>query len=189
MNSETTQQFHRQALRNTLDFLAQQGIRQSEQLKQVKGDMLLGTSLWKLLELDGKYGGDHISEGVLAVEQRLNEQVGRTYGTWSTRALKILGPAPQNLNSWSKSEDYSCNLEHVVEKRHLIAELLNRPQDIDTILNSLIGCVVLKSEHARLKRLPTFEPQDPWKRYREASPKPIKVWSRLKKDWLDLSSR
>jgi hypothetical protein len=52
-----------------LRFFAGRRIRRVEQLNAVKGKKRLEESLWKLLELNGKYGGDHISEGVRQVER------------------------------------------------------------------------------------------------------------------------
>jgi hypothetical protein len=53
--------------------------------------------------------------------------------------------------------------------------------------NCLLGCIVLKSEHKRL-RSGELDIQDPWKRYRLASPE-IRVWCRDRGDWVNLNPR
>lgn len=191
MNPESIAEFHREALRIVLSFLKARGIKTVKQLNAMKGRKLLAEPLWKLLELNGKYGGAYISEGVKLVEERLGTRVCASTGTWSSRRLdQVLGPVPKDLpwQSWCKAPEYSCNLEHVVEIRNIIDTLLTAPESLDAILdNCLLGCVVLRSEHARLGR-GELDVRDPWKRYRLASPE-IRVWCRDSGDWVKLNPR
>src|SRR6185503_7188094 len=131
-------EFHREALRTTLAFLSDRGIRRVDELNAVNGIKLVEESLWKLLELNGKYGGEYISEGVRTVEERLKKRVSASSGTWSSKDLgRILGPVPADSGwkSWRDSADYSCNLEHVVEKRNMVEALLAEPGSLDALLD------------------------------------------------------
>jgi hypothetical protein len=188
MDSKATSEFHRDALRTILAFVTARGIRRVEELNAVKGKKLLEEPLWKLLELNGKYGGQYISEGVHHVEERIKRPVSASSGTWSPKLLeRLLGPVPEHSGwkSWCDSAEYSCNLEHVIERRNIVAALLAQPESLDAILEgSVLGCVVLKAEHARLGRH-DLDLRDPWKRYRFATP-PIRVWSRDRNQWIDL---
>jgi len=68
--------------------------------------------------------------------------------------------------------------EHVVPRKTLINQILNNPIEIETILNSAIGCVVTKDEHLALTKLKSGES---WARYKNAG---IRVYDQLNKKWV-----
>jgi hypothetical protein len=179
--------FHREAIEVILKFVGQYGIDSIEKLNSFKGRALLDVPLWKLLETEGKYGGRYISEGVRNLEVQLGQQVNKSYGVWPEELLRRhLGPSP--TGGWMKTPSYSCQLEHVSERAKLIDMLLREPERAQEILDQcLIGCVVLKSEHARLGSA-DIEPSDPWRRYRQAMP-PLRVWDRQAEEWVSLEPR
>jgi hypothetical protein len=64
--------------------------------------------------------------------------------------------------------------EHVIPRRTLIDQLLADPAAVEQIMNSAIGCVVLRSEHATLAAIEKANPTvTGWDRYRLAD---IPVW-------------
>jgi hypothetical protein len=176
--------FHREAIQVILQFVGRHGITSIKQLNSFKARALLDVPLWKLLETEGKYGGRYISEGVRNLELKLGQQVNKSYGVWPENLLsQHLGASP--AGRWMKSPAYCCQLEHVSERAKLIDMLLREPDRAQEILDQcLIGCVVLKSEHARLGGA-EIDPSDPWRRYRQASP-PLHVWDRLTEAWVSL---
>ena len=176
--------FHREAVEVILQFVGRYGISSIELLNSFKGRKLLDEPLWKLLEIEGKYGGRYISEGVRKLELELGQQVNKLSGTWSeTLLVRHRGSAPDK--GWGKTPEYCCQLEHVTERVKLIDSLLHEPERAEEILvQCLIGCVVLRAEHKRIGSA-DIEPSDPWRRYRQASP-PIRVWDRHAEDWVSL---
>lgn len=183
-SAEALTAFHREVIDVILHFVGRRGIRSIEQLNSFKGRGLLDVPLWKLLETEGKYGGRYISEGVRNLELMLGQRVDKSYGIWPEHLLRRhFGPPP--ADRWTKSPAYCCQLEHVSERSKLIDMLLREPERAQEILDQcLIGCVVLKSEHARLSSA-DIDPRDPWRRYRQAVP-PVRVWDREAKDWISL---
>ena len=68
--------------------------------------------------------------------------------------------------------------EHVFERKKLVEEILNNPNDIDKITKKAIACLVTKSEHEKLSEVSRKNPKlVGWKRYDKAS---IKIYD-LKK--------
>jgi hypothetical protein len=136
MNPESITEFHREALRTILSFLKARGVKTVQRLNEMKGRKLLEEPLWKLLELNGKYGGAYISEGVKRVEERLGTRVSASSGKWPSKRLdQVLGPVPKDSQwqSWREAPEYSCNLEHVVERGKIIRFLLDAPESLDAI--------------------------------------------------------
>jgi hypothetical protein len=179
--------FHREAIEVILQFVGRYGINSIEKINSFKSRALLDVPLWKLLETEGKYGGRYISEGVHNLERRLGQPVNKSYGVWPEKLLRHhLGPSP--TDGWMKTPDYSCQLEHVSERAKLIDMLLREPERAQEIIEQcLIGCVVLKSEHARLGSA-DIDPGDPWRRYRHASPL-LRVWDRQAEEWVPIEPR
>jgi len=182
---EDLQRFHRDVLDLLLSFCASRGIKTRVQLNAFKGRALLDVPLWKLLETEGKYGGRYVSEGVHALEDKLGQPASVSYGTWPESLLvKRIGPPP-TPGGWAKHPDYCCALDHVSERSKLIDALLLEPQRAREILDAcLLGCVVLRSEHARIVG-GALNPRDPWGRYRNATPR-IRVWDRRVAAWASL---
>lgn len=180
-NADAIATFHRDALKTMLRFIADREITNLDGLNAVDGRKLLDEPLWKLLETDGKYGGDLISEGVKSIEDNLRCKVRASTGTWPEKDLQHWLGNPPDGRLWGKDDSYCCHLEHVVERAQIIQMLFSEPGRIDEILDRfLIGCVILRSEHHRLKSV-AFDPHDSWNRYRKAG---IKVWSRTRNDWV-----
>lgn len=179
--------FHRDALDQLLSFCASRGIKTRVQLNSFKGRALLDVPLWKLLETHGKYGGRYVSQGVLALEEKLGRRPGISSGKWPESLLvRHFGPA-QTEDGWAKHPDYCCTLEHVAERAKLIDAMLLEPHRAREILDTcLLGCVVLRSEHGRIAS-GELNPGDPWARYRDATPL-INVWDRQANDWVLLES-
>lgn len=178
--------FHLGAIENILELLRANGISTYAQLDAVRGRPLLDASLWILLETGGKYAGRYISQGVRNLELQLNESPNANSGKWNEITLVgLLGPCAAG-ELWQDHPDYCCNLEHVNERAAIIRALLNEPDRARAILDeSLIGCVVLRSEHRQLQSA-HLRPRDPWFRYRVAEP-PVAVWDRQDKCWISLA--
>jgi len=185
-NTDAINAFHKKALLVLLALAEREGIRTAEQLTALNARILFEQPFWQILECEGKYGGHLISAGVKGQED-LYGPVGRRDGVWPEHVLSArLGPAAGG-GRWRDHPDYACNLEHVVERKHLLAAVLARPAEAVALLDGhLLGCVVLRSEHSRLGSVPAeIALRDPWKRYRDANP-PIGVWSRRQKQWISL---
>ena len=179
--------FQKRAMKMLLEFAKQEGIQSKSDLNSKKGTIMFQQPLWQILEANSKYGGPLISEGVKDVEDRVGRLVSASSGTWSERHLvKTLGER-EDGGRWSQQSDYRCQLEHVVERTHLLQWLLERPDCAIELLDSyLIGCVILKKEHARLPGSNAdIASSDPWKRYRLATPQ-VRVWSRIEQKWISL---
>lgn len=72
--------------------------------------------------------------------------------------------------------------EHVLQRKKLIKEMLENPDQIDTKIRSVIGCVVLKKEHEKLTKVSKSHPHlDGWERYREAG---IRVYDTAEEKYL-----
>ncbi|MES2416435.1 MAG: hypothetical protein V4504_01925 [Patescibacteria group bacterium] len=69
-------------------------------------------------------------------------------------------------------------LEHVIERKKLIKQILENPYEVEKILISARTCLVTREEHKRLKEA------DGWDRYKLAQ---IKVFDRLKQNWFDFN--
>jgi hypothetical protein len=184
MSSEGIVQFQIDALVCMLRFLMGRGINTVAQLNEAKARQMLEEPLWKILEVDGKYGGSFISEGVKAIEGRLGKRVSCSSGQWPERLLrKSFGDPPDGLSSFRESPHYKCQLEHVAERSQLVPLLLGQPGNTRQIIEThLRGCVVLKIEHQRLERATELD-NDPWSRYRRATPS-VGVWSRDEGRWI-----
>lgn len=166
------------ALKEILRFLREYGISTVEQLNVVNGKKLLEEPLWKLIEVNGKYSGPFISEGVKDTEDRLGRKVHPSSGTWPEAELQPLLNHPTNEYSL---DDYRCQLDHVCEKDKIIRLIISKPEEVDKIIDSFnIVCVVLRPEHRKLEALP-FNPEDVWQRYLKAK---IRVWSRTHQEWV-----
>lgn len=182
-NAEEISSFHKEAIEVILKFLGKYKITNIKQLNSFKGRDLLDVPLWKLLETEGKYGGRYISEGVRNLELILGKRA-NSNGSWNEKLMeKHFGETPDG--GWKKNPSFCFQLDHVSERAKLINILLQEPEKATEILEQcLIGCIVLKSEHNRLKSV-EINPKDPWRRYREASPA-IRVWDRETENWLSL---
>ena len=69
--------------------------------------------------------------------------------------------------------------EHVIPRKILIEQILKSPKQTEEILNSTIGCLVTKEEHALLDNN-----GNGWERYKIAK---IKVYDRLNGNYLKFS--
>ncbi|MCW8138189.1 MAG: hypothetical protein KIT58_04720 [Planctomycetota bacterium] len=96
--------------------------------------------LWKITEVDGKYGTRFRSEGALMVDRREDRR---------------LRPAGQRL----------LRHEHVFTRSWLLDQLLERPTEASKILDLAIGCVVTEAEHQRLSAVRHAQG---WERYQVA---------------------
>ena len=174
--------FQRKALEVVLALLVQHNVRTSERLNELKARKLLEEPLWKLLELQGKYGGRYISEGVRELEVALEKRVSASTGKWPERTLRErlrLGPAPSN-QQWRDQNEYCCALEHVSERKNLVDELLLRPHAAQSIVDQhLFGCVILRCEHGFLRE-GKLDIDDVWVRYRGR----LRVWDRETQQYL-----
>lgn len=64
--------------------------------------------------------------------------------------------------------------DHVFERKSLIENIIDKPEEIDKILTNAIGCIVTKEEHSELTNVSREKPQlEGWQRYIEAG---IKVF-------------
>jgi len=139
--------------------------------------------LWKLAELDGKYGGEFVSEGVRALERQIGRPPAASSGMWPERRLRAVLGLRRREPAWRTTPAYRCQLDHVVQRSDLIDLLLREPERASDIEPLILGCVVLKNEHRRLATTPgTID--DPWRKYREAKGAPVRVWSRRTARWL-----
>ncbi len=177
--------FQKRAMKMLLEFAKREGIRSNADLNSKKAKIMFAEPLWKILEADNKYGGSLISEGVKEVEDRIGRPVTPSSGTWPEQILaKALGER-EDGKRWCQQSDYKCQLEHVVERKHILSWLLKQPDRANELLDLyLIGCVVLKAEHPRLPESHAdVARSDPWRRYRLA---PVRVWSRIEQKWISL---
>ena len=73
-----------------------------------------------------------------------------------------------------KNHNLKVNHEHVFRKKILVEEILNNPDNLESILENAVACVVTVDEHERLNKVDRENPQlDGWERYKVAN---IEVW-------------
>jgi hypothetical protein len=59
-----------------------------------------------------------------------------------------------------------CRHEHVYRRKDMVQDLIDHPDQVDSIVAKAIGCVVTKAEHAALDKVDKRSPElDGWKRY------------------------
>jgi hypothetical protein len=182
-NTEKVIAFHRKALSALLTLAQHEGLATPADVNAVKARILFNQPLWQILEAEGKYGGPYISEGVKETERFLGRRVNRRSGSWPERVLIGHRGSRVDGRRWRDQPEYRCNLDHVIEAKHLLREILERPAEaIDLLDRGLLGCVVLHCEHIRLPvASASIAIRDPWWRYRRAG---IKVWSRKENAWI-----
>jgi hypothetical protein len=56
--------------------------------------------------------------------------------------------------------------EHVFRRKKIVADILSAREDIATVVERIVHCVVTKDEHAKLKSI--LESDDGWSRYSKA---------------------
>jgi hypothetical protein len=165
------------------DFCREQGVDSWDEIVRCRIKEAIDQPFWKLLELDGKYGQDYISEGVLKIEGITGEIVNRSTGKWSNKILQENYEYLSDHPNPSAHHEFKCQLEHVISRKYLIQQIIAGSISVDDAVDKyLIGCVVLASEHARLPRdLDSLG--DPWLKYRQAKPC-LRVWSRSMQKWV-----
>lgn len=174
---------HEASLRVLLEHFAEQGLTDRRALVAHKARGYLDVALWKLAELDGKYGGDFVSEGVHALEARLGRPPARSHGMWPERLLRRSLGLPSRSPEWRTTPSYRCQLDHVLQRADLIDLLLREPARVDDVAALVVGCVLLGEEHRRLASGPTSS-EDIWRKYRDANRGPVRVWSRSRAAWV-----
>ncbi len=68
--------------------------------------------------------------------------------------------------------------EHVLPRKYLVEQMLEKPDTISQVLDSAVACLVTEEEHCILPKKTTGG----WDRYREAG---IRVYDRREGKWLD----
>ena len=110
---------------NFLDFCEQNQIHDRKDVLSLKLREVLDHPLWKLLELDGKYGGRYISEGVHQLETVLGKRVSRTAGRWPKKLVKEKQKMLADMG-FDEHSSLKCQLDHVSERKQLGDALMNK---------------------------------------------------------------
>ena len=75
----------------------------------------------------------------------------------------------RSLGSLKAGSGTKLQHDHVFERKSLIQRLLNQREEVQTVLNDAIGCVVTKEEHDHLTRVSRESPDlEGWDRYKVA---------------------
>ena len=174
---------HIALLEKLVEFCHQQGIASWDDVVSARLQAAMDQPLWKLLELNGKYAQDCISEGVYLIEQATGKEVSKSTGKWPASVLHSAFPHLEDGSDPTVSRLYRCHLEHVISRKLLVSKLISSELSVSDVVNRyLLGCVILASEHLRLG-LEGESIEDPWRKYREASP-PVRVWHRREQAWI-----
>lgn len=182
-HSERSRVVHIALLRNLIQFCHEQGIRDWNGVVEARLRETIDQPLWKLLELEGKYHSEFISEGVLNIEQITGERVTPSSGKWKEATLRRFFPVNDPGRDLSSLPDFRCQLEHVIPRKLLVEQLITKQISVEELVDQhLLGCVVLGSEHRRLGA-EVMALDDPWHKYRNANP-PVRVWSRTSSRWV-----
>ncbi|MCT0230143.1 hypothetical protein KQ306_04610 [Synechococcus sp. CS-1324] len=182
-NSEVVTRVHKSLLANLLSFCESHNIHDWKGIQESRIKEVFDQPLWKLLELEGKYVKDYVSEGVVSIEDNTGQPVNPNSGRWTDDDLRRAFPELANVQEPSKEKAFKCQLEHVNSRRLLVESLLLKRITLDELVEKhLIGCVVTLAEHTRL-RTKHESLDDPWLKYRKADP-PVRVWSRANQEWL-----
>lgn len=79
--------------------------------------------------------------------------------------------------SAKNNPNLKVNHEHVSRKKMLIDDILQNPENLETILKQALACIVTVEEHDRLNKIDKDNPElDGWKRYELAE---IDVWDTI----------
>lgn len=182
-NSEVVTRVHKSLLVNLLRFCESHNIHDWNGIQESRIKEVFDQPLWKLLELEGKYASDYVSEGVFRIEEKTGQLVNPSSGKWKDDDLRRTFPELASVQEPSKDKEFKCQLEHVNSRRLLVESLLLKRITLDELVEEhLMGCVVTAAEHMRLRQ--KYESlEDPWLKYRKADP-PVRVWSRQNGEWL-----
>jgi len=75
----------------------------------------------------------------------------------------------RSLGSLESERGVKLQHEHVLEMKKLIADLIERGEDIESVVAKAIGCVVTRDEHSILSAVSKNEPNlHGWERYKRA---------------------
>jgi hypothetical protein len=182
-NRGYAESIHRSLLHSLFRFCSEQGIVSWDDIVRCRIKETLDQPFWKLLELNGKYCQEYISEGVHEIESMTGITVNLSSGKWSTQVLRDCYEHLSNHPNPTRDPAFSCQLEHVVSRKFLIQKIVSNEITVDDAIDRyLIGCVVLASEHARLPH-DSDSIDDPWQKYRQADPS-LRVWSRSRQAWV-----
>jgi hypothetical protein len=112
---------------------------------------ILSEVQWFISEADGKYTTRYRSKKVVDLARRYLRTVSR-------------GPAKRGTaNVQAKARRELIQHEHVNTRKSITDKILRHPTQVVSILNQVIGCVVTKDEHSRLRKAARG-----WGRYRHA---------------------
>lgn len=112
---------------------------------------ILSEVQWLISEADGKYTTRYRSKRVVDLANRYLESVGK--GAGKRRTANVQAEARREL----------IQHEHVNTRKSITDKILKYPTQVVSILDQVIGCVVTKGEHARLRSAARG-----WGRYRNS---------------------
>lgn len=114
---------------------------------------ILSVVQWLISEVDGKYTTRYRSKKVVDLANKYLQSSGKKV---EARRLKDIK---------RKAHGELIQHEHVNTRKYITNEIMENPDRVDSILDQVIGCVVSKSEHGKLRKRGTG-----WARYRNRVP-------------------
>lgn len=160
------------------------GLKTYEDIVDFKAKGMLDEPLWKIVEANGKYKGQHISSGIKEIAVKFNMSPNNIKVSDIETYLK--DNIDYQLDSGiliSNHEDCKVQLEHVTPRKIIIEEVLklNTEKDIHKFLDKkCVGCLILKAEHKQLNDK-TYNSNDLWQRYKDAK---VKVFDNEGNKWV-----
>jgi uncharacterized membrane protein YheB (UPF0754 family) len=100
---------------------------------------ILSVVQWLISEVDGKYTTRYRSKKVVDLANRYLKAVAKKTRKTQTRKVK------------AKARKEFIQHEHVNTRKDITDKMLEQPANFESLLDQVIGCVVTRKEHGRLR--------------------------------------